>query len=74
MSTLLLIVVKINIDCRTGGCGQQLDIYNAVYVTNDYGLIVDFIIFPRNASFQEYYVFVSNAAAASQFLCQRDNF
>ena len=33
------------------------------------------IIFPRNVSFREYYVFVSNAAAtaASQF-CQRDNF
>ena len=33
------------------------------------------IIFPRNVSFREYYVFVSNAAAtASQFRCQRDNF
>ena len=33
------------------------------------------IIFPRNASFREYYVFVRNAAAAavaSQFRCQRD--
>ena len=36
---------------------------------------------PENISFQEYYVFVSNAAAASgsrsaasQFRCQRDNF
>ena len=36
------------------------------------------IIFPRNASFREYYVFVSNTAAAasatSQFRCQHDNF
>ena len=37
------------------------------------------IIFPRNVSFRQYYVFVSNAAAewstaaAAQF-CQRDNF
>ena len=43
---------------------------------NNYRLI----IFPRNVHFREYYVFVSNAAAAaawfaaaSQF-CQRDNF
>ena len=37
------------------------------------------IIFQRNASFWEYYVFISNAATAafatvSQFCCQRDNF
>ena len=31
------------------------------------------IIFPRNASFREYYVFVL-AAAAALFRCQRDNF
>ena len=41
-------------------------------------IIIDLIIFPRNANFREYYVFVSNAAAAaaaaSQFRCQRDNF
>ena len=36
-------------------------------------VIVIIIIFPRNVSFREYYVFISNAAAASQF-CQRDNF
>ena len=43
------------------------------------GFSLTVIIFPRNASFREYYVFVSNAAAAaasaeSQFRCQRNNF
>ena len=42
-------------------------------------MLTDVIIFPRNVSFREYYVFVSNAAAsapstASQFRCQRDAF
>ena len=38
------------------------------------------IIFPRNTSLREYFVFVSNtaavasAAAASQFRCKYDNF
>ena len=31
-------------------------------------------IFPRNVNFREYYVFVSNPAAASQFRCQHDTF
>ena len=40
------------------------------------GMQIPIIIFPRNASFREFYVFVSNAAAASaalQFRYQRDN-
>ena len=45
--------------------------------------VIGVIIFTRNVSFREYYVFVSNAAATaaaaaaaatSQFRCQRDNF
>ena len=65
--------------------------YMLVYTgSNFFPLYFDvIIIFPRNVRFREYYVFVSNAAAAaavwsaawsatwfaaSQFRCQRDNF
>ena len=45
--------------------------YLTRFFTKSWGII---IIFPRNASFREYYVFVSNAGAASQFRCQRNTF